>query len=957
MAKQPATIYVCQNCGRQERKWSGRCPDCGEFNTFVEEKFRPTAQPTGKSSVASNTRLGADAFRIVKPMAYSEIESQDDARTSSGIEEFDRVLGGGIVAGSLVLIGGSPGIGKCLSGSTRVFDAKTGDFLPIVEWRDNNRNVLSLNENSHKFSVQKSTAFHEQGKKEVFEIETGLGRKIVSTDNHPFLTVEGWKPLLELKTGDRIAAPRSLPFFGNERMNENEIKLIAYLLSDGSPQNSITITATLPEAEEDIYKIADYFDLTVRVYQKSNTKTKDFRLVVPKAEKAFARRAFAAKFIKTRNEKQMSWAEISRQIGEKYETVRTWRIGNGVPSANQFRKLTNLFDISENDLGLKDRNSADILNPALHFIESIGLRFKTAVNKSVPDCVFRLPKNQLTAFLKILFSCDGSVYVSNQGQAGISYSTISRRLAEDVQHLLLRFGFVAKLRTKKSEVNGKPYTAYEVQLLGIENIKRFLSEIGIYGREKAKEKITELALPNLHSTHRDTIPTGDVFWKKLKELFGKNSFEIVSAKAGIGLRDRRHERPLCRSTVKALAKIYPNSFLENLAFGDIYWDEIKSINYIGEEEVYDISVSAHENFVANDLIVHNSTIVIQMADKLSSSGGNVLYVSGEESERQIKMRGERLGINAENLFLLPETNLENILAETDRLKPDYVIVDSIQTVFSEKVESAPGSVSQVREVAGALMIFAKQTATPVFLIGHVTKEGSIAGPKALEHIVDTVLYFEGDRHHNHRIIRATKNRFGAANEIGIFEMTSEGLRAVGNPSEVFLQERPEGASGSVVTVCMEGTRPMLVEVQALVTGTKFGTGRRMAQGFDYNRTSLLIAVLEKRVGLQLANDDVFINVAGGLEIDEPAADLGVISAIASSFRNLQIPPDTAVFGEVGLTGEVRGVLQAEARAREAQTLGFKKLILPASNKKGLEKLLGMRVVGVKNLDEALDELF
>jgi len=355
--------------------------------------------------------------------------------------------------------------------------------------------------------------------------------------------------------------------------------------------------------------------------------------------------------------------------------------------------------------------------------------------------------------------------------------------------------------------------------------------------------------------------------------------------------------------------------------------------------------------------IGKSTIVIQMADKLSQSNAKVLYVSGEESERQIKMRGERLGLNAENLFLLPETNLENILAETERLNPHFVIVDSIQTVFSEKIESAPGSVSQVREVAGQFMMFAKQTATPVFLVGHVTKEGSIAGPKTLEHIVDTVLYFEGDRHHNHRIIRATKNRFGAANEIGIFEMTNEGLTPVANPSEVFLQERPEGASGSVVTVCMEGTRPMLVEIQALVSGTKFGTGRRMAQGFDYNRTSLLIAVLEKKLGFQLAGDDVFVNIAGGLEIDEPAADLGVIAAIASSYRNLQIPPDTAVFGEVGLTGEVRGVLQAQSRAREAQTLGFKRLILPMSNKTGLEKLLGIRVVGVRNLDEAMSELF
>ncbi len=423
-------------------------------------------------------------------------------------------------------------------------------------------------------------------------------------------------------------------------------------------------------------------------------------------------------------------------------------------------------------------------------------------------------------------------------------------------------------------------------------------------------------------------------------------------------------RPSAQTTGKASA---------NTRIGANAFREVKPISYQDIESQDDArNSSGIEEFdrvlgggiVAGSLVliggspgIGKSSLILDVANHLSESGAKVLYVSGEESEKQIKMRGERFGITAENLFLLPETNLENILAETDRLKPNYVIVDSIQTVFSENIESAPGSVSQVREVAGAFMIFAKQTDTPVFLIGHVTKEGSIAGPKALEHIVDTVLYFEGDRHHNHRIIRATKNRFGAANEIGIFEMTSEGLKPVGNPSEVFLQERPEGASGSVVTVCMEGTRPMLVEIQALVTGTKFGSGRRMAQGFDYNRTSLLIAVLEKRLGFQLAGDDVFVNVAGGLEIDEPAADLGVIAAIASSFRNLQIPPDTAVFGEVGLTGEVRGVLQAQSRAREAQTLGFKKLILPASNKKGLEKLLGIRVVGVRNLDEALDELF
>ena len=355
--------------------------------------------------------------------------------------------------------------------------------------------------------------------------------------------------------------------------------------------------------------------------------------------------------------------------------------------------------------------------------------------------------------------------------------------------------------------------------------------------------------------------------------------------------------------------------------------------------------------------IGKSTIVIQIADRLSTNGLKVLYVSGEESERQIKMRGERLGLAATNLFILPETNLQSILNETNRLRPDLVIVDSIQTIHSERVESAPGSVSQVRDVANELMIFAKQSGTPVFVTGHVTKEGSIAGPRTLEHIVDTVLYFEGDRHHNHRIVRATKNRFGAANEIGVFEMTNAGLVPVSNPSELFLQERPENATGSVVTICMEGTRPMLLEVQALVSGAKFGTGRRMTQGFDHNRASLLIAVLEKRLGFQLASDDIFVNVAGGIEIDEPAADLGVIAAIASSFRGIQVPPEVAVFGEVGLTGEVRGVLQAQARAREAQTLGFKKLILPESNRKGLEKLLGLRVVGVRDLEQAMDELF
>ena len=364
--------------------------------------------------------------------------------------------------------------------------------------------------------------------------------------------------------------------------------------------------------------------------------------------------------------------------------------------------------------------------------------------------------------------------------------------------------------------------------------------------------------------------------------------------------------------------------------------------------------------IGGDPGIGKSTLMLQVADRLSSNGdGNnaVLYVSGEESERQIKLRGERLRIEAKNLFLLPETNLENIFHEVERLNPAAIVVDSIQTVFSAMIESAPGSVSQVREAAHQFLLLAKNRTIPVFLIGHITKDGSIAGPKALEHIVDTVLYFEGERHHNHRIVRAVKNRFGAANEIGVFEMTGAGLVPVANPSQMFLQERPHNVAGSVVTACIEGTRPLLVEIQALVSETKYGTGRRMTQGVDQNRVALLMAMLEKRLGLQMLGDDVFVNIAGGLEVDEPAVDLGVVAAITSSFKNIPIDAHTTVFGEVGLTGEVRGTTQAAVRAREAQALGFKKIVMPGSNKSGLERLLGVDVVGVKSVEEALAELF
>jgi len=354
--------------------------------------------------------------------------------------------------------------------------------------------------------------------------------------------------------------------------------------------------------------------------------------------------------------------------------------------------------------------------------------------------------------------------------------------------------------------------------------------------------------------------------------------------------------------------------------------------------------------------IGKSTLLLQAAAHFAHTFGPVLYSSGEESEHQIKSRGERLGIAHAPLYILAETCLERILEEIARLKPAFVIVDSIQTVFSLRFQSAPGSIGQVREAATQLLFAAKGQNIPTFLVGHVTKDGNIAGPKALEHIVDTVLYFEGEKHHAHRVVRAVKNRFGAVSELGVFEMTGQGLRAVPNPSKLFLAERPANVPGSAVLCCVEGSRPMLVEIQALVSTSTYGNARRMTSGLDQNRLSLLLAVMEKRAGLNLIADDVFVNIAGGIAVDEPAADLGVVAAVASSVRNRPIKPSTAVFGEVGLAGEVRGVAQASLRVREAAQMGFVRCIVPQGNCAPDDTPAGCELVPVKNVSEALDLL-
>lgn len=364
-------------------------------------------------------------------------------------------------------------------------------------------------------------------------------------------------------------------------------------------------------------------------------------------------------------------------------------------------------------------------------------------------------------------------------------------------------------------------------------------------------------------------------------------------------------------------------------------------------------VAGSLTLVGGDPGIGKSTLLLQMCRLLAAGGHKVLYISGEESLKQIKMRAERIGTFNDNLFLLCETNLDIIEEMIQKHRPETVIIDSIQTMYNENVSSAPGSVSQVRESTGVLLQLAKGLNVSVFIVGHVTKEGTVAGPRVLEHMVDMVLYFEGDRHASYRILRGVKNRFGSTNEIGVFEMKEEGLVEVANPSEFMLSGRPQGANGCVAACSIEGTRPLMIEIQALICHSNFGIPRRQTTGTDFNRVNLLMAVLEKRLGLQMGNCDAYVNIAGGMKITEPAVDLGMVMAIVSSFKNRPVDEKTMAFGEVGLSGEVRAVSMAQKRVQEAKKLGFTTCIVPQANMEALKEIKGIKLVGVSGVQEAI----
>lgn len=428
--------------------------------------------------------------------------------------------------------------------------------------------------------------------------------------------------------------------------------------------------------------------------------------------------------------------------------------------------------------------------------------------------------------------------------------------------------------------------------------------------------------------------------------------------------------PSCKAwnTMEEAPKMKKVSVTSNISYREVKPVSLNSVEIIGEERLstgfQELDrvlggglMGASLVLVGGDPGIGKSTLLLQVCRNMANEGIDVLYISGEESTKQIKLRAKRIGEFSDNMKILCETDLDIIEVAINDMKPDVLVVDSIQTMYRESVESAPGSVSQVREATNSLMKLAKGLSVATFIVGHVTKEGAVAGPRMLEHMVDTVLYFEGDKNAVYRIVRGVKNRFGSTNEIGVFEMLENGLEEVLNPSEYMISGRPENASGCVVACYIEGTRPMLVEIQALVCQSSFGMARRTAAGTDYNRINLLMAVLEKRVGIQISNYDAYINIAGGIRVNDPSVDLAIVATIVSSFRNKELSSKMIIFGEVGLAGEVRGVSQPQLRVNEAIKLGFEVCILPEVNLKSVKATKKIKLIGVSSLNDLMDRMF
>ncbi len=862
--------FVCQNCGRQSPRYMGRCPACGEFNTMVEE-FVEVTKVGGKTTTRERVVLPHS-----QPQRLNDVSTHERPRLQIPIGEMNRVMGGGLVPGSIILIGGEPGIGKCVAGETYI--STSYGFMPIKDVKPAETILedfvpLELGVQSID-GLRQTSHFYDSGVQPTKQLETRMGYQLQATYVHPVLMLSPdgqkcWKTMNEVHIGDFVAIQRHSAVWGTFT------ELPTFELS--AHRNSI-----IPKFPQRIDTETAYvFGLLIGDGCLTDGKGAQLTAIDPEIIETFRH-----------------WAEslnlhmgVSRKQGT---TAVMCRIANRVLS---------------------------------RWLAKVGLSDAGAKDKQVPWVIMRAPQENVRAFLQGLFDTDGSAH-----KLGVEFCTISEKLARQVHLLLLQFGIIARIRRRENKYAG----AWIIELHG-NNARLFYERIGFrLERKHCKQTL----LPIKSNGNLDVIPY----------MPPVDPFRIPHTHRW----DRRYvkgTRAASYEKARKIAHFIPE--IEALLEPEFYWDEVVRAEDSGLAQCYDLCVPETHAFVANGIVSHNSTLVMQSSAALAQSVGRVLYVSGEESVQQIKMRADRMGLQADDLYLLTETNLADIFEQVNRVDPAILIIDSIQTVYTEESESSPGSVSQVRECASRLQMLAKTTGTCVFMIGHVTKEGAIAGPRVLEHIVDTVLYLEGDPFQAYRLLRSVKNRFGATSEIGVFEMSGLGMIEVPNPSEVFLAERVLNAPGTAIAVTMEGTRPLLVEIQALTSPTAFGNPRRTPNGVDLNRLLLISAVLSKRLGLKLHEQDIFMNVVGGMKVDEPASDLAMAMAMASSYYEKAIPPDFAFVGEIGLSGEIRAVSQLPARLHEAAKLGFKRVMLPKLRRKMADLPDNIKLVEVRNIGEAL----
>jgi DNA repair protein RadA/Sms len=936
--------FRCSACGEFFPTKNVQCPTIGCEGGLATYELAPEARV---SSRVSAQRASGNA---VKPLRLSGVDPRDQARLISGISEFDRVTGGGLVVGSLVLVAGEPGSGKCVTADTRVLNPLTGGYASITERATELGVVTALNAEGS-LVLRSVAAFHSQGEKPVIEIKTRLGRTLRCTPTHPLLTPDGWLSADALVLGTRIAAPRSLPYFGHRIMADHEVKLVAYALSDGHiGQSSFQITTGEPEIEADLDEVARGFGCTLR--RRSIGRRGDLaalRMVVPPDQRRLARDA-AIKALRTAHEKlTFGWNEWARRSGLPYWAFNSWLAGRSSPSGEQLKAIASSSGLSVEELGSVHWSEARLETGVMKCLREMGLAGSRADTKRVPRQIFELPKDQLATFLRALFSCDGSLFVSSRhALPGLSYTTISRVLAEDVQHLLLRFGVVAKLRVCAPYPSKKGLRfPYDVAVRGHTGVDRFLNQIGIMGRQAARAKI------NHGSSSRDrtldTIPVNAAFWNNLKAAAGGIGFEKICERAGVSPHYHRARR-LTRQTVAALLAAYPDA-RPKMVFDEVFWDEVMSVTAAGVEATYDLSVEPEANFIANDLVIHNSTLMAMVADVLVHQRQRVIYISGEESPGQIRLRAERLGLDLD-LEILCTGDASEAAATIERERPAVAIIDSIQTLSMPDSEGVSGAPAQVRTTTERLMRAAKTSGTALLLIGHVNKDSAIAGPKTLEHLVDAVLMLEGDRLGGFRVLRALKNRFGPTDEIGLFEMGEKGMIGIDTPTP--LHEASGVRFGRAICPVLEGSRPILVEIQALVAKASYGTGGRTAVGLPLPRLRALLAVMERYAEIDLSAHDVYVSTGAGIAVAETAVDAAVLAAIASSYWGTPLPETTAVFGEVALGGGLRPVRSVGSRAKEAARQGFLTLVGPTT--KGLDLPKGLILSNVSDVRALLTTL-